>query len=130
MFFSQFLYPFHGTTVFQKLFCSRYAFAARGWKIEPWDDAAQTLSSACESNSKRQCHLWKLCADFLSPRMDKDKDEPLTGARDASFKHYCSCYPGGKPTYNLKLSKEAGTAGRFKDWFWMPSRPSTFSELC
>ena len=41
--------------------------------------------------------------------MDKDKDEPLTGARDASFKHYCSCYPGGKPTYNLKLSKEAGS---------------------
>ena len=68
--------------------------------------------------------------DFLSPRMDKDKDEPLTGARDASFKHYCSCYPGGKPTYNLKLTKEAGTAGRFKDWFWRPSRPSTFSELC
>ena len=22
----------------------RYAFAARGWKIEPWDDAAQTLN--------------------------------------------------------------------------------------
>ena len=64
MSFSPFLYPFHGTTVFQKLFCSRYAFAARGWKIEPWDDAAQTLSSACESHSKRQCHLWKLCADF------------------------------------------------------------------
>ena len=40
--------------------------------------------------------------------MDKDKDQPLTGARDASFKHYCSCYPGGKPTYNLKLAKEAG----------------------
>lgn len=49
---------------------------------------------------------------WFPPRMDKDKDEPLTGARDASFKHYCSCYPGGKPTYNLKLSKEAG---RFKD---------------
>ena len=45
--------------------------------------------------------------DFDSLRMDKDKDQPLTGARDASFKHYCSCYPGGKPTYNLKLTKEA-----------------------
>jgi len=65
--------------IFSSDFAMQYAFAARGWKIEPWDDAAQ---------------------------MDKDKDEPLTGARDASFKHYCSCYPGGKPTYNLKLSKE------------------------
>ena len=38
--------------------------------------------------------------------MDKDKDVPLTGARDATFKHYCSCYPGGKPTYDLKLAKQ------------------------
>lgn len=65
--------------IFSSDFALQYAFAARGWKIEPWDDAAQ---------------------------MDKDKDQPLTGARDASFKHYCSCYPGGKPTYNLKLAKE------------------------
>ena len=42
----------------------------------------------------------------MTLRMDKDKDEPLTGARDATFKHYCSCYPGGKPTYNLKLAKQ------------------------
>lgn len=34
---------------------------------------------------------------------DKDKDIPLTGPKDAAFRHYCSCYPGGKPTYNIKL---------------------------
>ena len=38
-------------------------------------------------------------------RMDKHPDEPLTGAKDAAFRHYCSCYPGGKPTYNLKVAK-------------------------
>lgn len=37
--------------------------------------------------------------------MDKHPDEPLTGAKDAAFRHYCSCYPGGKPTYNLKVAK-------------------------
>merc|ERR1711972_775631 len=35
---------------------------------------------------------------------DKDKDIPLTGPKDAAFRHYCSCYPGGKPTYNLRLA--------------------------
>ncbi|CAJ1376352.1 unnamed protein product [Effrenium voratum] len=42
----------------------------------------------------------------LDRMMDKKVDEPLTGAADAAFKHYCSCYPGGKPTYNLKLAKQ------------------------
>ncbi|CAK8985907.1 unnamed protein product [Durusdinium trenchii] len=65
--------------IFSSDFALQYAFAARGWVIEPWEDAAQ---------------------------MDKDKYQPLTGARDATFKHYCSCYPGGKPTYNLKLAKQ------------------------
>ncbi|CAJ1332328.1 unnamed protein product [Effrenium voratum] len=65
--------------IFSSDFAMQYAFAARGWSIEPWEDAAQ---------------------------MDKKVDEPLTGAADAAFKHYCSCYPGGKPTYNLKLAKQ------------------------
>jgi len=62
--------------IFSSDFAMQYAFAARGWNIEPWIESAQ---------------------------MDKKKDEPLTGAKDSSFRHYCSCYPGGKPTYNLKL---------------------------
>ena len=37
------------------------------------------------------------------PSEDKQKDVPLTGPKDAAFRHYCSCYPGGKPTYNIKL---------------------------
>lgn len=64
--------------IFSSDFAMQYAFAARGWRIEPWEETAQ---------------------------MDKHPDEPLTGAKDAAFCHYCSCYPGGKPTYNLKVAK-------------------------
>ncbi|CAE7356813.1 ppiA [Symbiodinium microadriaticum] len=65
--------------IYSSDFAMQYAFAARGWHIEPWEETAQ---------------------------MDKNKDIPLTGPKDASFRHYCSCYPGGKPTYNIKLKKE------------------------
>jgi len=65
--------------IYSSDFAMQYAFAARGWQIEPWEETAQ---------------------------MDKNKDIPLTGPKDASFRHYCSCYPGGKPTYNIKLKKE------------------------
>jgi len=57
-------------------FAMQYALAARGWSIHPWEESAQ---------------------------MDRNKDEPLTGPKDSAFRHYCSCYPGGKPTYNLRL---------------------------
>merc|ERR1711974_503289 len=63
--------------VFSSDFALQYALSARGWNIEPWEETAQ---------------------------MDRKKDEPLTGRVDSTFRHYCSCYPGGKPNYNLKLS--------------------------
>lgn len=62
--------------IYSSDFAMQYALAARGWKIAPWEESAQ---------------------------MDKKKDDPLTGAKDSAFRHYCSCYPGGKPTYNLKI---------------------------
>jgi len=65
--------------VYSSDFAMQFALAARGWHIAPWEETAQ---------------------------MDKDKDIPLTGPKDAAFRHYCSCYPGGKPTYNIKLKKE------------------------
>merc|ERR1711957_379511 len=34
------------------------------------------------------------------------KTKPIAGAQDAAFRHYCGCYPGGKPTYNLGLQEE------------------------
>ncbi len=91
----------------------RYAFASRGWKIEPWEDAAQKLGLLISFNR------------YMLSRMDKDKDVPLTGARDATFKHYCSCYPGGKPTYNLKLAKQDGPMAAEK----MMNRCSQDSKL-
>lgn len=65
--------------IYSSDFAMQFALAARGWHIEPWEETAQ---------------------------MDKHKDIPLTGPKDAAFRHYCSCYPGGKPTYNIKLKKE------------------------
>ncbi|CAE8719928.1 unnamed protein product [Polarella glacialis] len=65
--------------IFSSDFAMQYAFAARGWKIAPWEESAQ---------------------------MDKHKDKPLTGKKDSAFRHYCSCYPGGKPTYNIKMNPE------------------------
>lgn len=44
-----------------------------------------------------------------------DEDVPLTGPKDAAFRHYCSCYPGGKPTYNIRLKKEDREHGV---WAW------------
>ncbi|CAE7255264.1 ppiA [Symbiodinium pilosum] len=65
--------------IFSSDFAMQYALAARGWRVGIWEEVAQ---------------------------MDKDKDVPLAGPADAAFRHYCSCYPGGKPTYNLQLRKE------------------------
>lgn len=65
--------------IFSSDFAMQFALAARGWRIEPWEETAQ---------------------------MDKDKDVPLTGPADSAFRHYCSCYPGGKPTYNLRMQRE------------------------
>lgn len=65
--------------IYSSDFAMQYALAARGYTIEPWDDSAQ---------------------------MDRDKDKPLTGKVDSAFRHYCGCYPGGKPTYNYKLAEE------------------------
>eukprot|EP00931_Biecheleriopsis_adriatica_P021845 TRINITY_DN14174_c0_g1_i1.p1 TRINITY_DN14174_c0_g1~~TRINITY_DN14174_c0_g1_i1.p1 ORF type:complete len:374 (+),score=56.65 TRINITY_DN14174_c0_g1_i1:56-1177(+) len=52
------------------------ALAARGYTTGPWADVAQ---------------------------MGDSKDKPVTGSMQSAFRHYCSCYPGGKPNYQLKL---------------------------
>merc|ERR1712232_1201090 len=62
--------------VFSSDFAMPYLLAARGYSTHPWLDIAQ---------------------------MDKDKKQPLTGPKDAAFKHYNRGYPGGKPTYKLRL---------------------------
>merc|ERR550525_1421572 len=62
-----------------------YVLASRGYVAEPWPEAAQ---------------------------MEQDKDLPWSGAEDASFKHYSRGYPGGKPTYNMKM--EPGDEKLFK----------------
>mmetsp|Transcript_32278 Transcript_32278/g.74566 ORF Transcript_32278/g.74566 Transcript_32278/m.74566 type:complete len:516 (-) Transcript_32278:71-1618(-) len=90
--------------IFSSDFAMQYAFAARGWKIEPWIETAQ---------------------------MDRHPEEPLTGAKDSAFRHYCSCYPGGKPTYNLKVAKTDQKL--FKDsGYQMTSGPysSSVCQLC
>lgn len=69
----------HSKEIFSSDFAMPYALAARGWTTEPWEDCAQ---------------------------MERDKDQPHTGPKDAAFRHYCGCYPGGKPTYLLQLSRE------------------------
>lgn len=65
--------------IYSSDFAMQYALAARGWPVHAWHDCAQ---------------------------MDKDKDNPLTGPKDSAFRHYCSCYPGGKPTYRLQVKDE------------------------
>uniref|UniRef100_A0A7S2IW21 Uncharacterized protein n=1 Tax=Zooxanthella nutricula TaxID=1333877 RepID=A0A7S2IW21_9DINO len=65
--------------VFSSDFAMQYALAARGWHIEAWEDSAQ---------------------------MSRDPDMPSAGPKDAAFRHYCACYPGGKPTYKLHLARE------------------------
>eukprot|EP00931_Biecheleriopsis_adriatica_P021847 TRINITY_DN14174_c0_g1_i3.p1 TRINITY_DN14174_c0_g1~~TRINITY_DN14174_c0_g1_i3.p1 ORF type:complete len:372 (+),score=39.71 TRINITY_DN14174_c0_g1_i3:81-1196(+) len=50
--------------------------AAHGYTTGPWADVAQ---------------------------MGDSKDKPVTGSMQSAFRHYCSCYPGGKPNYQLKL---------------------------
>ncbi|CAK9066857.1 Peptidyl-prolyl cis-trans isomerase A [Durusdinium trenchii] len=55
----------------------RFALAARGWTIMPWEESAQ---------------------------MHEDKEVPMSGPKDAAFRHYSG--PVGKPTYELKWKKE------------------------
>lgn len=80
--------------IFSSDFAMQYALAARGWSVHPWEETAQ---------------------------MDRKEDEPLTGPKDAAFRHYCSCYPGGKPTYNLRLART--------DEDLVQEAPSTFNSL-
>lgn len=65
--------------MFSSDFAMQYLLAARAWPVEPWEESAQ---------------------------MDRIKDQPLTGTMSSAFRHYCSCYPGGKPTYNLRMLPE------------------------
>lgn len=65
--------------VYSSDFAMQYLLAARGYTMEPWEDCAQ---------------------------MDRKKDIPIAGAKDSAFRHYCGCYPGGKPTYNLQVKPE------------------------
>lgn len=62
--------------IFSSDFAMQYLLTARGYAIEPWNDCAQ---------------------------MERHKEKVHTGAQDAAFRHYCACYPGGKPTYNIQL---------------------------
>jgi len=62
--------------IFSSDFAMQYALAARGYDMEPWEECAQ---------------------------MERSKDKVFSGAQDAAFRHYCGCYPGGKPTYNLQV---------------------------
>jgi hypothetical protein len=85
----------HGTKeIYSSDFAMQFALASRGYVMEPWEETAQ---------------------------MDKHPDNPLTGPADAAFRHYCSCYPGGKPTYNLRLKSE--DAGLVR------SSPSKYGQL-
>merc|ERR1712085_75537 len=86
--------------IFSSDFAMQYALAARGWPVHAWHDCSQ---------------------------MDKDKDIPLTGPKDAAFRHYCSCYPGGKPTYNLKLDKNDARLARSVPAHF---RPDSVCQLC
>jgi len=38
--------------------------------------------------------------------MEQDPNIPVTGARDAAFRHYGRGFPGGKPTYNMRLQEK------------------------
>jgi len=61
---------------FSSDFAMPYLLAARGYIMEPWPEVAQ---------------------------MEQDKTIPHTGAADAAFKHYSRGFPGGKPTYRLRM---------------------------
>jgi len=84
--------------MFSSDFAMQYALAARGWTIAPWGETSQ---------------------------MDRKKEEPLTGPTDAAFRHYCSCYPGGKPTYNLQLDPK--DARLFKE---APAKYRSLDSVC
>merc|ERR1712217_168231 len=84
--------------IFSSDFAMQYALAARGWPVHAWHDCSQ---------------------------MDRDKDNPLTGPKDAAFRHYCSCYPGGKPTYNLHVKSE--DHGLFKE---PPAKYAQYGSVC
>lgn len=63
--------------IYSSDFAMQFALAARGYTIMPWNESAQ---------------------------MHQDKEIPLSGPKDAAFRHYSG--PVGKPTYELKLQKE------------------------
>jgi len=86
--------------IFSSDFAMQYALAARGWNIEPWDDVVQ---------------------------MNQDRYKPAVGPTDAAFRHYCSCYPGGKPTYNLKLSSKDARLARSAPAHF---KPDSVCQLC
>eukprot|EP00435_Cladocopium_sp_Y103_P031330 s3229_g7.t3 len=63
--------------IYSSDFAMQFALAARGYTIMPWNESAQ---------------------------MHEDKEIPLSGPKDAAFRHYSG--PVGKPTYELKLQQE------------------------
>ncbi|CAK9064665.1 unnamed protein product [Durusdinium trenchii] len=63
--------------IYSSDFAMQFALAARGWTIMPWEESAQ---------------------------MHEDKEVPMSGPKDAAFRHYSG--PVGKPTYELKWKKE------------------------
>eukprot|EP00931_Biecheleriopsis_adriatica_P078898 TRINITY_DN52314_c0_g1_i1.p1 TRINITY_DN52314_c0_g1~~TRINITY_DN52314_c0_g1_i1.p1 ORF type:complete len:359 (-),score=57.42 TRINITY_DN52314_c0_g1_i1:30-1106(-) len=65
--------------IYSSDFALAHAFAARGYTVGPWAETAQ---------------------------MAKKKDKPVAGTLQSAFRHYCSCYPGGKPTHHLKFAEE------------------------
>jgi len=62
--------------MFSSDFAMPYVLAIRGYTALPWEEAAQ---------------------------MEKSATKPWAGSADAAFKHYGGGFPGGKPTYRLKL---------------------------
>jgi len=82
-------------------FAMPYLLAARGWDVEPWEDAAQ---------------------------MERSKTKPYSGPADAAIRHYGGGYPGGKPTYNLRLEPE--DAKLVKDPLPLHNRYNTNCQIC
>ena len=97
----------------------QYAFAARGWQIEPWEETAQmdknkAMTTFAGFHSRQGEKVEALSGHssdrsercFVSPLLPVPRGEKMLVHGVSSMLHPAQGYPGGKPTYNIKLKKE------------------------
>jgi len=89
--------------VYSSDFAMPFALTARGYEMWPWEDAAQMETSTT-------------------------KPKAGSGPADAAIKHYGGAYPGGKPTYNLRV--EPADEKLFKDPLSKHKQFNTNCQVC